>query len=155
VTSWLAERFRADVAAARDCRPLEEPPDNPGQGPAGIVLPGVGDSRVEYRPSAHVVERVAYTGEHVDRRESYRLGESRQARLEFSSESPAIVNCILEETITGQNSALPTVRRVTIAATLGRDNRYRQAARGTGEKQPASPSAEPEKDKPADAEEGQ
>jgi type II secretory pathway pseudopilin PulG len=155
VTSRLAERFRADVAAASDCRPLEEPAGNPGQRSPGIVLQGAGESRVEYRSSGNVLERMVLTGEHVDRRESYWLGRSRQARLGRSSDSPAIVRCSLEATTTGENSTATTVGHVTIAATLGRDHRYRQADGGTTEKQPVPPSAEPKKDEPADAEEGQ
>ncbi len=118
IHSRLAEAFRADVAAAKSCQPLDE------QRPElGIVLAGPGESRVEYRAEDRRVARTASTGEKITGRESYQLGDAQQAKFNISNGDPMVISCILIEAAKDPQAPDAAVQRTTILATLGRDSR--------------------------------
>lgn len=117
-TDRLADQFRADVAAAKECRPLDEK-----QPESGIVLGGPGKRRVEYHFADQRLERTAYQGEHEDGRETFPLIPGRKGKFHISPEPPVVVTCVLVEGGDGNDSVDQSIRRITIMAPLGRDPR--------------------------------
>ncbi len=126
VINRLAEQFRADVAAARSCQPLVGAGAEEAEKKSGIVLKSAGQDRVEYVATAQVLERIAYAGENVDRRETYQLGPARRARLEIEQGKPNVVNCVLEQIESSPGFGEPTSGPISISAILGRNQRFRK-----------------------------
>ena len=119
VSGRLAEQFRADVAAAQECQPLDEQEPE-----SGIMLSGLGERRVEYRPAEERLERTLYRGQHVEGRETYQLGAGRRVKLNISPKPPNVVGCILIDNASAGEPQDASIQRSTILAVLGRDQRF-------------------------------
>jgi prepilin-type N-terminal cleavage/methylation domain-containing protein len=143
----LGDRFRADVATAAACTPLDEQ-----QPEAGIVLKGSGGQSVQYLAAQGEVRRIDYAGDKIERREIYRLGDGGRAIFKLTTDSPPRVTCTVEfATPSGRaDQMLPAgaeVRRaLTIAAVLARDGRLVEAVQHAASENKTDPTTTPPSD---------
>jgi type II secretory pathway pseudopilin PulG len=133
----LTERFRADVAQAAECSPLDDAASQ-----AGVVLKASGDQSIFYVAGNEEVQRIRYSGKKALQRESYGLGEGGRAIFDVPAGTPPLVSCTIEALApTGRSDqsipASAQVRRsMTITAVLGRDWRLAEAvAQASGSQQ--------------------
>jgi prepilin-type N-terminal cleavage/methylation domain-containing protein len=124
----LADRFRNDVAAATGCTALEGKPL-----PEAIVLQLPDNQSVQYLAVAGEVQRLEYSGDHLDQRDTFRLGDDRRAVFAATADTiPMVSYTIASATRELQPDRLPAAGvksrpPLTIAAVLGRDWRLAQA----------------------------
>jgi type II secretory pathway pseudopilin PulG len=129
VRSHLANRFRADVAAAKTCTLLDEK-----QPAAGIVLRTDDEHSVRYVVGENDVQRVAETGDKVAARDTFYLGDRQRAVLTITTDSLRLVRCTIEQASApaepaGRLAGAKPRPPLIIAAVLGRNGRLAETVR--------------------------
>jgi hypothetical protein len=113
----LAERFRADIHAARDISASEQ-----SGKPARWIVKLSADERTEVEPREGQLLWTKYQGDKVDARDAFVLPERAVVRLELApKEKPAIASLLLEIGDGADHSADHALR---IDAAIGRDLRF-------------------------------
>lgn len=149
----LAEQFRADVAAAADCKPIDE--KNPA---VGIVLSGPSGQTVRYVAGEGQVERLVAAGETSAPRELYRLGDETRTSFQIATGSPVLVSATIDAIVSGPRPIQPLPsgaevrRRLSIVAVLGREQRLAEAVEHAAGPEKIEPSPDSSPDSPASSE---
>ncbi len=148
VRSHLSDLFRADVAAAKSCATLDEKRPE-----TGIALRTDEAHGVRYIVGENDIQRVAETGDHVDARETFYLGERQQATLTISADSPPLVRCTIQQAAASAEPEKPLAGAkprpaLTIAAVLGRSRRLGEMLRQATAQPKVAPDPNPSTEPP-------
>jgi type II secretory pathway pseudopilin PulG len=126
IRSRLGEQFRADVARAKTGTAIEEPGAT-----SGVELRFDEGHATRWLAAGDYLRRTASTGDHVDARESYFLGDGRRAELTISQDSPATVRCTIEPSVVPPAEqpagGVTAPVRLSIVAVLARDGRLAES----------------------------